>query len=153
NYFALLGVKPQLGRAFNPLDHSSGLLEEVVISDGLWRRSFGGDPHILDKSVRLDTDLYRIVGVMPPRFDAPGRIGEERNIEVWAATSFYGTPLPDHPPRNPRILPTAVARLKPGLTLATAQGLLDSLVTDVQKEFPQDYPIESGWRVRLLPLK
>jgi predicted permease len=153
NYFALLSVKPQLGRTFNPLDHSPGLLEEVVISDGLWKRAFGGDPKILDKNVRIDTDLYRVIGVMPPGFDAPGRIGEERNIEVWAATSFYGTPLPDHPLRNPRILPTAIARLKSGLTLASAQSRLDALVAAVQKEFPQDYPLKSGWKVRLLPLK
>jgi predicted permease len=153
NYFALLGVKPELGRAFNPEDHSPGLLTEVVISDGLWKRAFGGDPHVLDRSVRIDTDLYRIIGIMPPGFDAPGRIGEERNIEVWAATSFYGTPLQDHPLRNPRILPTAIARLKPGLKLWAAQSRLDSVVAAVQKEFPQEYPLESGWKVRLLPLK
>ena len=153
NYFALLGVKPQLGRTFNPQDHSPGLLEEIVISDGLWRNAFGGDPQVLEKIVRMDTDLYHIVGVMPPGFDAPGRIGEERHIEVWAGMSFYGTPLPEHPPRNPRILPTAIARLKPELTLATAQSRVDALVAALQKEFPQDYPLESGWRVRLLPLK
>ena len=153
NYFALLGVKPQLGRAFNPEDHSPGLLLEVLISDGLWKRAFGGDPHILDKSVRLDTDLYRIVGVMPAEFDAPGRTAEERNIEVWAATSFYGEPMPDHPPRNRRNLPTAIARLKPGLTLAAAQSRLDALVASLQKEFPGDYPLQSAWTVRLVPLK
>ena len=153
NYFALLGVKPQLGRAFNPEDHSPGILPEVLISDGLWKRAFGGDPHVLNKRVRMDTDLYRIVGVMPPGFDTPGRMGEERNVEIWAATSFYGSPLPDHPLRNPRILPTAIARLKPGLTLAAAQSRVDALVAAVQKEFPQDYPLESGWRVQLLPLK
>ena len=113
NYFALLGVKPQLGRAFNPEDHSPGLLDEVVISDGLWKRAFGGDLNILGKSIRMDTDLYHIVGVMPAGFDAPGRTAEERNIEVWAATSFYGAPLLDHPPRNRWNLPTAIARLKP----------------------------------------
>src|SRR6202790_2286691 len=80
NYFALLGVKPQLGRAFNPEDHSPGLILEVLISDGLWKRAFGSDPHILDQSIRLDTDLYRIVGVMPRGFDAPGRTAEEKNI-------------------------------------------------------------------------
>src|SRR5882762_6062910 len=96
NYFALLGVKPQSGRAFNPEDHSPGLIPEALISDGLWKRAFGSDPHILDQSMRLDTDLYRIVGVMPPGFDAPGRTAEERNIEVWAATSFYGPPMSDH---------------------------------------------------------
>jgi predicted permease len=142
-----------LGRTFNPQHGSPGLLEEVVISDGLRKRLFGGDPQVLGKTVRMDTDLYRIIGIMPPDFDAPGRIGEERNIEVWAATSFYGTPLPDHPARNPRILPTAIARLKPGLTLATAQNRLDALVTAIQKQFPQDYPVEAGWKVRLLPLK
>jgi predicted permease len=153
NYFALLGVKPQLGRAFNPEDHSPGLILEVLISDGLWKRSFGGDPHILDRSIRLDTDLYRIVGVMPQGFDAPGRTTEERNIEVWIATSFYGPPMSDHPPRSGRDLPTAVARLKPGLTIAQAQSRLDALVAALQKEFPEDYPKLSAWTVRLLPLK
>ena len=153
NYFALLGVKPHLGRAFNPEDHSPGLLEEVVISDGLWKRAFGSDPQILDKSVRLDTDLYRIVGVMPTSFDAPGRTAEERTIEVWAATSFYGTPLPDNPPRNSRFLPTAVARLKPGLSTAQAQSRVDALVASLQKEFPGDYPLQSAWSVRLVPLQ
>jgi len=153
NYFALLRVKPQLGRAFHPEHHSPGLLLEVLISDGLWKRAFGGDPNILNRSIRLDTDLYRIVGVMPPGFDAPGRTTEERNIEVWAATSFYGPPMSDHPPRSGRNLPTAVARLKPGLTIAAAQSRLDALVAALQKEFPEDYPKQSAWTVRLLPLK
>jgi predicted permease len=153
NYFALLGVKPRLGRAFNPEDHTPGLLLEVLISDGLWKRAFGSDPHILDKSVRMDNDLYRIVGVMPAGFDAPGRMTEERNIEVWAATSFYGAPMPDHPPRNRRNLPTAIARLKPGLTIAAAQSRLDGLVASLQKEYAADYPLQSAWTVRLVPLK
>ena len=153
NYLALLGVPPQLGHAFNPQDHSPGLILEVLISDGLWKRAFGGDPHILEKSVRLDTDLYRVVGVMPPGFDAPGRMAEERNIDVWMATSFYGTPMPDHPPRSRRNLPTAIARLKPGLTIAAAQSRLDALVAALQKEFPVDYPLQGAWTVRLVPLK
>ncbi len=153
NYFALLGVKPQLGRIFNPEDHSPGLMLEVLISDGLWKRAFGGDPHILDKSVRLDTDLYRIVGVMPAGFDVPGRTTEERNIDAWAATSFYGAPMPDHPPRNGRNLPTAIARLKAGLTIAAAQKRLDALVATLQKQFLGDYPVQSGWTVRLVPLQ
>jgi putative ABC transport system permease protein len=153
NYFALLGVQPQLGRAFNPEDHRPGLLDEVLISDGLWKRSFAADPHILGKTIRMDTDLYHIVGVMPAGFDAPGRTAGERNIEVWAATSFYGLPMPDHPPRNRRNLPTAIARLKPGLTFAAAQSRLDSLVAAIQKEYPQDYPLQSAWTIRLVPLK
>src|SRR5437588_2220907 len=153
NYFALLGVEPKFGRAFDPNDHSPGFIPEVVISDGLWKRAFGGDPNILSKSVRMDTDLYRIVGVMPAGFDAPGRTAEERNIEIWAATSFYGLPMSDHPPRNRRILPTAIARLKPGLTIASAQSRVDALVASLQKQFAADYPLQNAWTVRLVPLK
>src|SRR5215471_7418344 len=153
NYFELLGVRPQLGRGFHPEDHSPGLLDEVVISDGLWKRVYGANPKILDRSVRLDTDLYRIVGVMPAGFDAPGRTAEERNIEAWAATSFYGAPMVDHPPRSGRNLPTAIARLKPGLTMEAAQSRVDALVVSLQKQFPADYPPQSRWTVRLLPLK
>src|SRR5437762_8637085 len=153
NYFALLGMQPQLGRGFDPRDHSPGLIPEVVISDGLWKGAFGSDPNILSKSVRMDTDLYRIVGVMPAGFDAPGRTAEERNVEVWAATSFYGAPLSDHPPRNRRNLPTAIARLKPGLTIAAAQSRVDALVASLQKQFAADYSVQNAWTVRLVPLK
>ncbi len=153
NYFALLGVKPQLGRAFNPEDHTPGFTLEAIISDGLWKRAFGSDPHILGRSLRLDNDLYRVVGVMPPGYHDPGRTIEERNVEVWVATSFYGAPMPDHPPRNRRNLPTAIARLKPGLTIAAAQRRLDGLVASLQKEYPADYPLQSAWTVRLVPLK
>src|SRR6266700_508704 len=153
NYFALLGMQPTLGRGFDPHDHSPGLIPEVVISDRLWKRAFGSDPNILSKSVRMDTDLYRIVGVMPAGFDAPGRTAKERNIEVWAATSFYGAPLSDQPPRNRRNLPTAIARLKPGLTIAAAQSRIDALVASLQKQFAADYPLQNAWTVQLVPLK
>src|SRR5438445_1420511 len=143
DYFALLRAQPQLGRAFDPQHNSPGFISEILISDALWKRNFGGDPNILEKSVRMDTDLYRIVGVMPPGFDSPGRTAEERNIEIWAATSFYGPPLPAQPARNRRNLPTAIARLKPGLTIAAAQRRVDALVASLQKQFPSDYP--NGW--------
>jgi predicted permease len=153
DYFAILKVSPQLGRTFNPEDHSPGFIGEVVISDAMWKRAFASDPHILGKSVRMDTDLYQIIGVMPSSFQPPGRTSRDRNIDIWAATSFYGAPLLDHPLRNRRNLPTAIARLKPGLALAAAQSRVDALVASLQKQFPADYPPEAKWTVRLVPLK
>jgi len=153
NYFLLMKMKPQLGRTFNPEDHGPGFLPELVISDGLWKRAFGGDPGILGKSMRMDTDLYQIIGVMPPDYHDPGKTTRERNIEVWAASSDYGAPFSDHPPRNGRGLPTAVARLKSGLTIAEAQSQMDALVAALQKQYPNDYPVQSAWRVRLVPLQ
>jgi predicted permease len=153
DYFAILGVKPQLGRGFDPENHAPGFTEEVVISDELWRRNFGSDSHILERTIRLDTDLYRIIGVMPPGFQAPGRTARDRHIEVWAATSFYGPPLLDHPLRNRRNLPTAIARLKAGLTIEAAQSRVDALVASLQKQFREDYPKQARWKIRLVPLK
>ncbi|MGH9730152.1 MAG: ABC transporter permease, partial [Candidatus Acidiferrales bacterium] len=155
DYFGLLGVKPELGRIFNPHDDRPGFTGEVVIGDELWRGAFGGDPHILDKSLRLDTDLYRIIGVMPAGFHAPARTTAERNTEVWAASNFYWPAFAQwtHPPRSVRNIPEAIARVKPGLTLAAAQSRMDALVAALQKQYPADYPVQSGWRVRLVPLK
>src|SRR5260370_16251463 len=94
-----------------------------------------------------------MLGVIPRVLAARGQTTEERTIEAWMATIFSGPPMSDHPPRSGRNLPTAVARLKPGLTIAAAQSRLDALVAALQKEFPEDYPKQSAWSVRLLPLK
>ena len=50
-------------------------------------------------------------------------------------------------------MPTAVARLKPGLTIAAAQKRVDALVDSLRKQFSEDYPAQNGWRIRLVPLK
>jgi len=153
NYFALLGgVTPQLGDTFNPEDQTPGFTLEVLISDGLWKRAFAADPGILGKSLRLDNDLYHVVGVMPPGFHDPGRTTEERNTEVWAAAGFAAAPAPP-PLRKSHFLRGAIARLKPGLTIAAAQSRLDALVAALQKQFPDDYSPQSAWTVRLVPLK
>jgi len=153
SYFSVLGVRPRIGRAFDPENHALGYTQEVVISDGLWKRAYGRDPGILTRKVRLDTDLYHVIGVMPPGFHAPGQSARDRNTEVWAATTFAGAPLPDHPPRDRRNLPTVIGRLAPGLTVASAQRRLDALVASMQRQFPDAYPPQSRWSVRLVPLQ
>ncbi len=152
NYFALIGVNPQLGQSFNPEDHTPGFTMECLISDGLWKRAFGADPRVLGRSIRLDNDLYQIIGVMPAGYHDPGRTNEERNTEMWLAAGFAGPPAP-LPQRNLRILPNTIARIAPGLTVKTAQSRLDALVASLQKQFPVDYPEQSAWRVRLVPLQ
>jgi putative ABC transport system permease protein len=151
NYFAVLGVKPQLGRVFNPQDQTPGFNLEVVISDGLWKRAFGADPGILGKSLRLDNDTYQVTGVMPAGFRDQGRTSEERNTELWAGTGFSGDPAPPAQ-RSSRLPLEAIGRLQPGLTIDAAQSRLDALVASLQKQFPDDYPLQSAWTVRLVPL-
>ena len=57
NYFSILGARPQLGRLFDPGDTAPGFADAVVITDGLWRREFGGERSVLGHQMRLDTDL------------------------------------------------------------------------------------------------
>ena len=59
-YFSALGVDAAMGRTFDPHDATPGSNGEVIISNGLWKRAFGADPHIVGKSLRLDNDLFQI---------------------------------------------------------------------------------------------
>ena len=152
DYFALLGAKPQLGRVYTPQDAVAGFLEPVVISDGFWRRNFASDPNIVGRKMRLDSDMYTIVGVMSPGFRHPGPT-LNTDIEVWVATGFNALPFPVPAVRSQRMIPAAIGRLKPGLTVAQAQARLDAYISQLSREYPAEYPAAATWAVRLVPLK
>jgi putative ABC transport system permease protein len=149
SYFAVLGVDAALGRTFNPHDTSPGSNGEVIISDGLWKRAFGADPHIVGKSLRLDNDLFQIVGVMPASFRDQGQTREQVGTELWASDGFSDrTP----PMRGTRLTYVTIARLQPGLSPEAAQGRLDALLASWKKQYPADYPPQAGWTIHLTPL-
>ena len=151
NYFSLLGAKAQLGRVFGEEDRAQGFAEGVVISDGLWRRVFGADPNILGRKIRADNDLYTIVGVMPPGFRHPGRTLRD-DVELWGTAGFSANPF-GPPRRNVRMLPGAIGRLKAGLTIQQAQAQLNGFVSQLTNDFPNEYPADAGWTVRLQPAR
>lgn len=149
NYFALLGANAQLGRVFGPEEQQAkGFAEGVVISDRLWKRLFGGDRNILGRKVYADTDLYTIIGVMPPEFRHPAKT-LRNEVDMWATAGFSANPF-GPPVRAQRILPGAIGRLKDGLDLNQAQAKLNAFVANLQNEFPNDYPPQAGWSVRVL---
>ena len=150
-YFQILGAQTALGRVFGPRDWAPGFTEAAVISDGLWKRQFGGDPHILGRRIRVDEDGYTIVGVMPPDFRHPGQT-LAGDVELWAAAGFTSNPFPSPPVRAQRLLPGAIARLKPGLTIQQAQQRLDALSSQLAQTYPKEYPAASRWSVRLEPV-
>ena len=96
NYFSMLGVGAQLGRVFDESDRIPGITEIAVISDAVWRRRFGGDPSVLGKRIRIDNDMYSIIGVAPISFRHPGR-GTETDVEVWAPAGWLASPFSPQP--------------------------------------------------------
>src|SRR5689334_11819331 len=152
DYFTLLGAAPQLGRVYTARDSVPGYLELVVISNGFWRRYYGSDANIIGRKMRLDNDLYTIVGVMPAGFRHPGRT-LNTDVDVWIATGFNAIPWPVPALRSQRMIPAAIARLKPGQTLAQAQAQLDAYILQLSRQYPTDYPAATGWAVRLVPVK
>ena len=101
-------------------------------------------------SLRLDNDLYTIVGVLSPEFRHPGSTIPA--VEIWITCGFSADPFPP-PARGLRILPGAIGRLKPGLTLAQAQARLDALTANLRREFANDYPPQSKWTIEIVPLQ
>ncbi|MFY9610994.1 MAG: ABC transporter permease [Blastocatellia bacterium] len=151
NYFTILGAQPQLGRVFGPEDEIPGITEIAVISDALWRRSFGGDPGVLGQKIRLDNDSYTIIGVMPAGFRHPGRtIAAE--VDFWAPAGFRALPF-GPPERASHILQGAIARLKPGVTVEQAANQLDVLGSALRSEYLNDYPAQANWSPSLIGLQ
>src|SRR5215510_1467991 len=150
NYFSMLGATPELGRLIGHQDYALGFAPVVVISDALWRRSYGADPGVLGRNLRLDNDLYTIVGVLPPGFRNPGPTIPAP--EVWITCGYSADPFPA-PARGTRILPGAIGRLKPGLTVAQAHARLDAMAASLRREFANDYPPQAKWTVEIVPLQ
>ncbi len=151
NYFSMLGTTPEIGRLFGPQDFALGFAEATVISDGLWRRSYGGDPNILGKRLRMDNDPYTIVGVVPAGFRHPGTT-VAKDVEVWVTCGFSGDPYPK-PARNVKVAREAIGRLKPGIDVTQAQARLTAMASELRTDFPNDYSPEAKWSIEIQPLQ
>ena len=152
NYFTMLGVRPQIGRVFTQKDEVPGFINAVVLSNGFWRRQYGADPNVIGKSLRLDGDLYQIFGVMPAGFRHPGRTLETVE-DAYVAAGYNAPPFPVPPLRSARMLPGAIARLKPGLSVAEAQARLETFDAGLARDYPTDYPPTVGWAPRLVSVQ
>jgi predicted permease len=129
-YFSLLGVSPVRGRTFSAdEDLVATPAYVVVLSDGLWQRRFGADPEIVGRSVTLNARTYTIVGVMPPGFK-----GLTDTAELWVPFAVYAPPQAMANRGNRGF--GALARLKPGVTVASAQSELDGISRQLERAYP-----------------
>lgn len=150
NYFSILDAKPQLGRLIDSRDTANGFAEVVVLSDALWHKEFGGARSVIGRSMRLDNDLYTIVGVLPPQFHHPSTPGLHP-VDMWITSGFRADPFPP-PQRSVRFIPGIIARLKPGITPQQAQAQLEVFSDSLRREYGSDYLATAGWSLSVTPL-
>jgi putative ABC transport system permease protein len=138
--FDVLGVAPIAGRTFVPEDEQQ-LARRVVISEGYWDTRFGRDPSIVGRDIKMDGELWTIVGVMPKEFEILGR------TSMWAMR-----PLPANLPPRARAAYQlqVVGRMKPGVALSAAQADLGAVAEGLASEFAE---FNKGRSVRLEPLR
>src|SRR5207253_3318420 len=123
NYFRVLGVAPALGRAFLADEDQPNGPSAIILSDGLWRRRFGGDPGVVGRIISLDGRPTTVVGVMPPKFRSP------TGPEAWSTLAQVGETVGGG--SNVQV----IGRLRPDLTLAQARAGIALLTADFRSEF------------------
>lgn len=126
-FFGVLGAKPVLGRGFTEEEDLPGGPGVVVVSHGFWRRALGGDPDVLQRELRIEGEVARIVGVAPRDFEIPLR------VELWAPMAPAVAQYYDD--RNIRFV-HALGRLAPGVGRLAARAEILAHVEDLAVEYP-----------------
>ncbi len=137
DYFAMVGVTPALGRAFEPSDDRPGTARQVVVlSDGLWRRRFRADPQVVGRVVDISGQPHTVIGVMPPGFDDLVAARAYGNAALWVPLGY--DPAASFACRTCRHL-VMFGRLAPGVTLPAAEAEIGALFRDMAAAHPADY--------------
>ncbi|HEX4322593.1 MAG TPA: ABC transporter permease [Acidobacteriaceae bacterium] len=127
-FWKVLGMQPLLGRTFNDADNLPNAPDAVVLSYAMWQQTFGLDRSVIGRQVTLDQKQATIVGVMPQSFQLPG------GIDLWRPSHFQ-TGQFTYRGEGTRFA-NVYARLKPGITLETAQADLKMIGDQLQREYP-----------------
>jgi putative ABC transport system permease protein len=139
NFFDLLRAAPQLGRGFLAGEDEPGRENEVVLSNGLWKRQFASDPNIVGRMIRIDGVPTQIVGVMNDSVRFP------ESAELWIPLALSPH---EKTVRNAHYL-GPVGRLKPGVSLEQAQVEMQTIQRRLQTSFPE---AEKDWSVIAMPI-
>jgi predicted permease len=137
NYFAGLGVAPVWGRLLDAEDARPGAPAAAVLGYDYWRAYWGADPAVVGRTVRMNGEPVRIVGVLPYTL-ARGLFG--RRSEVWLPVSTRTVFMPGAPPvRQDFTRPSEVlfGKVKPGISQAAAEAELTTLTRELARQQPQ----------------
>src|SRR5579863_8322951 len=140
SYLRILGVEPRIGRLYTDAEDQPKGPKVALLSDHLWRTSFGSDPSLVGKAITLDGNAYTVLGVMPRGFDYP------ESVEVWTPSGISPGAYEDFANTYVRVL----GRLRPGVSVDQAQKTLNAVEAQVAAAHPDT---DSGNRVVVVPLR
>jgi len=130
NFFKILGVQPQLGRTFSSEEEKYGAAPTVLISDSLWKRTFGSDPNIVGRKLNLGGIVYTVIGVTPPQFEFMVK------SDVFAPMSGWLRPGSNWFDRGNHMGIRGVARLKRGIKIEQAETEMRQIAAQLELEYP-----------------
>ena len=148
NFFPLLGVRPLLGRQFQPEEEVVNGPHVVMLSYRLWQRRYAADPSLVGKTIQIDGVAHEVVGILPRNFtlQLPKEAFQVTDGDLWAPIQFdYGQPLP----RNLTFF-TVFGRLAPKVTMEQAQAEMNLIAEQFRSEFKEH--AASNLRIRAVPL-
>jgi predicted permease len=141
--FAMLGLRPLLGRTLTAEDDRNGARGVVVISYGLWARRYARDPAVIGRAVNLNGETREIVGVLPASFALP-------NLDTEIVVPLQADADPRRNVRNSVNFLRMVGRLKPNVTPQQAHAELEAIRQNLQRQYPGIYTGKIG--LTLVPL-
>ena len=139
-FFTVLGVQPSRGRAIDDDDVAANR-RVAVLSDGFWRRQFGGRPDIVGRVLRIDGVPHEVIGIAPPDVTLPG------TPDLWRPLVFTPANLSDQQ-RGAQWV-GVIARLKPDIDLARANAAIAVVASRLSREFPR---VNEGRQMLATPL-
>jgi predicted permease len=142
DFFPMLGIQPAIGRFFSAADDRANSPATAVLTYGLWKRRFGGDPGVIGQTIRLDSKPYTVIGILPPIF-----ISETRT-QLRLAVNHELPPDQMRFHGNHRFY--VWARLRPGVSISQAYAELDSIQRGIHQENPNEL---TGDGANVIPLQ
>ena len=139
NFLDATGIKPILGRNFSPEENQPGKDQVAILTYSLWQRRFGGDPNILNKTITINNITRTVVGVMPERFNFP------KGAEVYAPIQLTPELMKSRGNHSYYV----VGRLKPGVSIETAQAEIDNITARLEQQYPET---NKGWGATVFPI-
>jgi predicted permease len=127
NFLDIVGVKPIMGRGFTADENQPGKETVALLTYSLWQRRFGADPNIVNKTISTNGITRTVIGVMPPGFNYP------KGAEIYAPLAV----MPELARNRGFHTYLGIGRLKPGVSITSAQAELDTIASVLEKQYPE----------------